>query len=734
MAIRRSRIKKFFYRTLPVTAAVLLLFAALFLVSNAEQGSEQFDRLYLWVLLLTGLCLAVLLWAIAHRILSLYKQVKAEKPGARLSARLVRNFLFLTLPPALIVYMFSIEFLNETIDGWFDVQVESALTDSIELGRQFLDMRTLQVRNQMLRLAEDMSGLDQVSLVRQLSRRVSASGPVELAVLQTSGSVDAVVNIDPGEVNFNRPSDFALLQASQGGEYAAAEPYADDSLQIRILVGIPGQFADTSTRLLQALYPLPAEFTGLAANIQTEYNRYQTVAFLRDSLKNSFVMILSLVLLITVLLAILAAINAARRMVNPISKLATATEAVAAGDFERELTVETRDELGFLVHSFNLMTRALKQASSEAETSRELLQRERAYLETVLGRLSSGVLAFDQTSELITCNEAANKILDIPLTGLIGSELGNIARSHPFLMPLLQRTEIELDGQHAAWRQEVKLQKDDSILVLLCRGSALPGEPGEDGGHVVVFDDVTVLNEAQREAAWSEVARRLAHEVKNPLTPIRLSAERLRFKLMDRLEADDAAMLDRSTKTIMAQVDALKDLVNAFGDYAKEPALNRQYLALDDLVTEVLELYKDIGQPNRVTLDLASRDSRILADPGRIRQLLHNLLQNAQEALEGKENPKIVLRTRTIETDNKRWVQMQVEDNGPGVNMDVIDQPFEPYLTTKQGGTGLGLAICRKIVQEHGGRIELDNIEPNGARASVIFPEAVDKTKNGRTS
>lgn len=734
MAIRRSRLKKFFYRTLPVTAAVLLLLAALFLVSNAEQGSEQFDRLYLWVLLLTGLCLAVLVWAIVHRIYSLYKQVREEKPGARLSARLVRNFLFLTLPPALIVYMFSLEFLNETIDGWFDVQVESALSDSIEMGRQFLDMRTLQVRNQMLRLAEDMTGLDQASLVRQLSRRVSASGPVELAVMQGSGAVEAVVNIDPGAVNFDRPSDFALLQATQGGEYAAAEPYGDNGLQIRILVALPGQFTGASARLLQALYPLPDEFTGLAANIQTEYNRYQTVAYLRNSLKNSFVLILSLVLLITVLLAILVAINAARRMVNPISKLAAATEAVAAGDFERELTVETRDELGFLVHSFNLMTRALKKASSEAETSRELLQRERAYLETVLGRLSSGVLAFNQASELITCNDAANKILDIPLTGLIGSELGNIARSHPFLMPLLQRTEIELDGQHAAWRQEIKLQKDDSILVLLCRGSALPGEPGEGGGHVVVFDDVTVLNEAQREAAWSEVARRLAHEVKNPLTPIRLSAERLRFKLMDRLQPEDAAMLDRSTRTIMAQVDALKDLVNAFGDYAKEPALNRQYLGLDKLVTDVLELYQDMEKPNKVSLDLDSGDSRILADPGRLRQLLHNLLQNAQEALQGKNNPSIEVRTRVVDIDDKRWVQMQVEDNGPGVNMDIIDQPFEPYLTTKKGGTGLGLAICRKIVQEHGGRIELENIEPNGARATVFFPEAMEKSNKASRS
>ena len=252
-------------------------------------------------------------------------------------------------------------------------------------------------------------------------------------------------------------------------------------------------------------------------------------------------------------------------MVNPISKLATATEAVASGDFERELTVETRDELGFLVHSFNLMTRALRKASSEAETSRELLQREQAYLETVLGRLSSGVLAFNQGSELITCNEAANKILGIPLTSHIGTELGSIARAHPFLMPLLQRTEIELYGHHAAWRQDIKLQRDDGILVLLCRGSALPGEPGEQGGHVVVFDDVTVLNEAQREAAWSEVARRLAHEVKNPLTPIRLSAERLRFKLMEKLGPDDAAMLERSTQTIMAQVDALAVVADELG-------------------------------------------------------------------------------------------------------------------------------------------------------------------------
>ncbi len=719
MALRGRRVKRFFSRTLPILAALVLLLSALYLVSDVQQGSDRFSQVYLWVLILAGLALLLMIVSIAQRLLQLLRRVRAEAPGARLSARMVRNFLILAIPPALIVYLFSLEFLDETIESWFDVRIESALEDSITLGQQVLGQRTLQVRNQLLRTSEDLAAVPDDQLVRQLFRRVSSAGPTELAVLRNTGQVIAVASIDSNRPESSRPSDFALRQALERGEFADAEPAANNSIQIRVLEALARAQAGRSRRILQALYPMPAEFSHLAANIQNEYDRYQQVAFLRNSLKQSFILILSLVLLITVLLAILAAINAARRMVNPISQLAEATEAVAKGNFERQIAAQHKDELGFLMRSFNLMTKELKRASTEAEISREEVETQRAHLETVLGRLSAGVMVFDRQRCLLTCNESAAKILGAPVTEYIEHSISNIEHHYRFLRPLLQRVSRELEGRGQQWRQEIKLDRGGSPLVLMCRGSRLPDGANQRGGHVVIFDDVTVLDQAQREAAWAEVARRLAHEVKNPLTPIRLSAERLQMKLLGQLNESDAAMLQRATDTIIAQVDAMKTMVNAFGDYAREPGLNRGELVLDELVRDVTELYQDPQNPDRIELKLNSGPQRIRADSGRLRQLLHNILQNAEDAIADQADGKIQVVTANADDDQ---VRLEVRDNGPGMPDEIAKRPFEPYLTTKPGGTGLGLAICRKIVEEHGGRIRLNNRQSGGTVATVWLP------------
>jgi nitrogen fixation/metabolism regulation signal transduction histidine kinase len=496
---------------------------------------------------------------------------------------------------------------------------------------------------------------------------------------------------------------------------------------------MPAAYPGSSARFLQAIFPLPPDITTLTGSIEQEYHRYQNVSYLRQSLKQSFLLILSMVLLLTMLLAILAALNAARRMVSPLSELSSATRKVAAGDFGKEVAAGQRDEIGFLVESFNQMTQALKTASQQAEASRTELQAQGEYLETVLGNLSSGVLTLDEEGRLITVNESCKQILGLP-EGFVtaakdgsgaGQPLEQISRFAPYLGPFTDEIGRQIERGRSEWQREIKIDRPGTPLVLLMRGSKLPliSLASEDPvfGLVVVFDDVTILNQAQREAAWAEAARRLAHEVKNPLTPIRLAAERLQMKLEHKLETTDKELLGRASSTIVTQVEALRKLVDAFGDYAQEPELNLQAVRLDKLVREVVGLYQQGDSRLRFELNLCDGPDGLAADSGRLRQLLHNLIRNASEA-GGSGSVSIRIRSQVVQDSGKKWMELELSDDGPGFPAIVLENPYEPYVTNKSKGSGLGLAICRKIVSEHNGKISVSNPSDGGARVIVLFP------------
>ena len=724
MAFRSKRVRRLVLRVLPVTVALVVLLVSLILVSNVQQEANGLNQPYVWVLVLTVFALLVVLAAIFHRVISLTKKVREHAPGAMLSARWVRYFLVLSLPPALIVYFFSAYFLTRTVDSWFDVGVEAALADSLELGQQFLENRTLEVRNQVRRLireidnpAEDVDGVR-----RTLLANVSASGPLELSVMEGDGRMVASANINVLADLPERPGDYALLQALDRGEYAAAEPVADGILRIRVIQRLPYDVPGRQGYLLQAIYPLPESITSLANKIEKEYHRYQNLSFLREPLKQSFILILSLVLLLTVLLAILAALNVSRKLVTPISKLAQATREIASGDLTHEVRVETRDELGFLVQSFNEMTEALTSASQEAELSRGQLQSQSEYLETVLGGLTSGVLTVGDDQKVVTANAAATQILGVPDGFFAGQSLSERAEKAPLLTPLFELIWSQIGRGTAEWQREIRLQVHGQTLVLLVRGSRLGKQISHAVGSVIVFDDVTILNQAQREAAWAEVARRLAHEVKNPLTPIRLAAERLRMRLMSKLDAKDSKMLDSATKTIVSQVEALRELVDAFGDYAQGPQLVRAPIALDQLIKEVVALYQHEDQRVKFRLKLIGGPPGLSADSGKIRQLLHNLVVNSSEAVAKDQQAEVSIRTRQITQAGKKWLELELSDRGPGYPAMVLEKPFEPYVTFKTNGSGLGLAICRKIVNEHDGRITIHNPTIGGACTTIILP------------
>lgn len=697
-------------RAIPLVAVLMILLSSLYLVSSVEQEATQLGRLAMWIIVLTGISVLILLAVIIGRLVRLIQRLRAGEAGARLTARLVAVFVVLTLPPVVILYLFAIQFMTDTIDGWMDVQVEQALSDSIELGQMFMDIRTREVRGQINRLAERLDLADDDRLFGQLIRQVSSSGPTELAVLDSGGRAEVMASIEPGRLVADRPNEFALVQATQNQEYAAAEP-TEDGIQIRVLQRLGSPFLGGETMLLQAIFPLPSDFSHLAGNVEQAYFRYQNVTYLRNRLQQSLILILSLVLLLTVLLAMLLAFNAARRLTQPIRELAMATEEIAAGRFPGDLAVTTRDELGFLVGSFNTM-------KHELATSRAQLEAQRRYLEIVLGRLSAGVMAIDPDGRISAFNDSAVSILGLDAKGVRGQHIEALSRARPELQALFDMIAERQAAPGAEWRREIKLGSSHRPLVLVCRGSDLPAETG---GHVVVFDDVTVLDQAQREAAWGEVARRLAHEVKNPLTPIQLAAERLAYKLEPGLPDDQRELLTKATGTIRAQVDALKRLVDSFGDYARPTGLNIESVKPGALVGEVVDLYASGNMPVRFEVDVDDDVGTIQADAGRLRQVLLNLVRNAQEA-HPDDQPTIHVSIRSEQREELRGVLICLRDDGPGFAPEVLERIFEPYVTTKPRGSGLGLAIVRRTIDEHGGQINVVNPSGGGAEVRIWLP------------
>jgi nitrogen fixation/metabolism regulation signal transduction histidine kinase len=450
-------------------------------------------------------------------------------------------------------------------------------------------------------------------------------------------------------------------------------------------------------------------------------------------------MTLSLVLLFGLMAALIAAFHTARRLVAPVADIARGTRAIAAGDYEQQIPLPAHDdEITFLVASFNAMSRRIARARDDAARSKLAVETQRNYLETVLGRLSSGVVAFDESQCLRTANPAARNILTLSFAEEAGPTLERIEREQPCLTPWTETVRRHLAAGEA-WRAEVILQRGESNQTLLCRGSPLPLPDSEQRGHVGVFDDITSLITAQRNAAWGEVARRLAHEIKNPLTPIQLSAERLRHKLLSKADEVDAKIIDRATSTIIAQVEAMKAMVNDFSDYARAPRIQQEPLILDQLIQEVLDLYRSAGTP-ALHIGLNAAGVQVRGDPLRLRQLIHNLIKNAQEALDGRANARIGVTTTVIDDlapeasqrDAGAAIQLTVTDNGPGFEAHLLERLFEPYVTTKAKGTGLGLAIVKKIIEEHGGMIAAENTG-EGALIRIRLPvwQAAPRTNQG---
>ncbi len=698
----------------PVAGFLAVVLVALHLMSSAVQNSDELSRVFvpLLAVVLVGLLgLGVLL---VVNLVRLVRRYRAQAAGSRLTGRMVLLFSVIALVPVSVVYYYSLNFLLRGIDSWFDVRIDQAMEDALELNQASLGLNQRVLLKYTEKLIGEIEDESHAALALTLEDLRAQAGARELGLWNDSGRLLGFISEDPTQLVPDVPSQEVMQQLRDARRYVALHPRADGELWIRALVRDP----KGRPLILQGLYPTSEHVSRLSAQLEEAYNRYRELAYLRQSLKFSFSLTLSLVVVFSLMAALLGAFHSARRLVAPVTDIAQGTRAVAEGDYSTQLPLPKHDdELRFLVVSFNAMTRQLARARDSAARSREQVETQRAYLETVLGRLSSGVIALDGELNLRTANPAAHQILGLDLEGYLQQPIVSLEQEHARLAPLVDLLKGRL-VEDREWREEVTLFSGEGRQVLLCRSSPFT-QSGGQSGHVLVFDDITTLIQAQRDAAWGEVARRLAHEIKNPLTPIRLSAERLRHKYLARMPADDSKVLDRATHTIIQQVEAMKTMVNAFSDYARSPQMHPQPLVLDRLVVEVTELYRDAD--NRLRLTLEADSVRINGDHLRLRQVIHNLVKNALEALDGAEASWVRVATRLREEDDRRCVELQVEDNGPGIQEGLLERLFEPYVTSKTKGTGLGLAIVKKIVEEHGGIIWAENCA-EGACITLRLP------------
>ncbi|MEO8202263.1 MAG: ATP-binding protein [Betaproteobacteria bacterium] len=682
----------------------------LFLLATASANTSLFAAHYSLLLGLNAVLAVALLALVAYQLGSLRRRLKRRVFGSRLTLRFLMLFALMAVLPGALVYAVSVQFLSKSIESWFDVSVDSALEGGIKLGQAAVDQMLAELNVKARAMALELADRTDSQQVVALNRLRQQAGVDDAVVVAANGRLVASASDSLAQLVPELPSSLQLRQARSNRGVTSIDALPGKPLGLRAIVPISASAISDETRYLQLRHPVPEALARSAESVEAVYGDYRKLSLLRTGLKRSYIVTLTLALLMALFSAVALAFILSDRISAPLSELAQATQAVARGDFSKRMPVTSRDELGVLLESFNSMTRQLDEARQVVESNRLQVETAKARLENILANLSAGVLVFDPELRLSIFNHGAAAILGGELGLLSGKSLGEWEGYESFAMPV--REAFGAPGGRS-WQLELVLP--GSGKTLLARGTPLPS------GYVLVFDDVTQLIQAQRATAWAEVARRLAHEIKNPLTPIQLSAERLEMKLTSKLGPEDGETLRRGTQTIVNQVAALKAMVDDFRDYARLPAPVLAALDLNALVVEVLTMYETASVP--INRSLAPDLPAVLADSAQIRQVLHNLVQNAQDALGAARTPASAIEVRT-EPVGAGSVRLAVSDNGSGFPEELMARIFEPYVTTKSRGTGLGLAIVKKIVDEHHGAIDIHNRPRRGATVSIVLPVA----------
>ncbi len=722
-----------------VTGATLVL---AFLLSFATNSPALYERHYLWLFWLNvtvaGLLALVILIASARLVIRL----RRRKFGSQLLLKLAAIFATVGVIPGVLIYTVSFQFVSRSIESWFDVRVEGALDAGLNLGRATLDARIKELGDRTRAAAEQIadSGANPRPLaLERLREQLEAS---DVAITGSAGQTLVAAGGSATSLLPDRPTPTMLRQARLARVTSQLEgldednPAATVSARVRALALIPGRDfgLGEQERFLLVTQTLPRALAANALAVQSAYREYQQRALSRDGLRRMYIGTLTLALVLAVFAAVLLAALLGHQLARPLLLLAEGVRQVARGDLSAKPVFASRDELGGLTRSFAEMTQQLADARGLVQRSVVQVEGARAELQTILDNLSTGVVVFDSKGRIDTVNPGATRILRLPLATYRRQRLDEVPGLAEFGKAVEQRFELHAAGAPAKdassdpshWQDSFELATPGAPAAPNHTESAEPGDaterrgmtllvrgaPMPQGSRLLVFDDITDVVSAQRSLAWSEVARRLAHEIKNPLTPIQLSAERLQLKLESKLSGADQAMLIRSVSTIVNQVQAMKSLVNEFRDYARLPAAVMVPLDLNALISEVLALYSTAQDADRLHTDLDPELPPILGDGTQLRQVVHNLVQNALDAVAERADGRVRVNTETMRDEHgaPRYVRLQVIDNGPGFPEKVLQRAFEPYVTTKSKGTGLGLAVVKKIADEHGARARLSNL------------------------
>ncbi|MBB1599935.1 ATP-binding protein [Variovorax sp. UMC13] len=719
-----------------VTAMGLVLMFLLAVATNNRALYEQnYARLFGINVVVATLLMLVIGW-VAFRLV---RRLRQGKFGSRLLIKLAAIFALVGVVPGVLVYFVSYQFVSRSIESWFDVKVEGALDAGLNLGRATLDSLAADLATKTRAASSQLADVPDTSAGLQLERMRDQLGASDVVLWTGSGQLIAGAGASRFQLNPERPTpqQFRQVRADrvishiEGLDEVQSQttgpPVAPASVRALALVQRPGFDFDTDPRFLQVTQPLPPAVVANALAVQEANREYQERSLAREGLRRMYIGTLTLCLFLAVFGAVLLAVLFGNGLARPLLVLADGVRQVAGGDLRPTTVLQGKDELGGLTRSFAVMTQQLADARAAVEQTVGELDAARGNLQTILDNLTSGVIVLDQAGTVLSTNPGATRVLRAPLAAYEGQPLRDVPGLAAFAHNVQQQfDDFEVErAQHGLdhWQHAFELHANNfgmaqqDAINIVARGAELPG-----AARLLVFDDISEIVSAQRAQAWGEVARRLAHEIKNPLTPIQLSAERLEMKLAGKVAPPEQAILTKSVKTIVDQVDAMKRLVNEFRDYARLPAADLKPVDLNALVADVLQLYGADNAPIALRSELDERCPPIRGDAQQIRQVIHNLLQNAQDAAEtaaagtGRAG-EVVIRTRL--GDSGQRVRLTVQDSGPGFAENILKRAFEPYVTTKARGTGLGLAVVKKIADEHGARIELSNRTVDGAVAGA---------------
>ena len=720
---------------LATTGAVLVL---AFVLSISGPENHRYERQFAWLFWINVAVAALLTLVIGVVAVRMVLRLRRGKFGSRLLLKLAGIFAIVGVLPGLVIYTVSWQFASRSIETWFDERVARALDAGLALGRSTLESLQSDLADKALvaaaRLAEPPGVIGPLSLERVREQL----GALEVSVVAGSGQVlITAASSRTGFGSAERPPPTLMRQVRSGAPASQIEGLEDDAAgaRIRLLVSLPSNAISlnaTEVRYLLVVQPLPRTLTSNALAVQSAYSEYQQRALAREALSRMYIGTLTLALILAVFGAVLLAIVLGNQLTRPLILLAEGVREVAAGNLAARPVFASGDELGGLTRSFADMTQQVADARTQVQRGVDQLESARTRLQTILDNLTAGVVLFDREGRIDTVNPGATRILRQPMQAMTGRRMQEVPELADLAEGVAQRFDTLVagsdPGEREQWQDSFELRSSQpGAITLLARGALLPGD-----ARLLVFDDITEVVSAQRAQAWAEVARRLAHEIKNPLTPIQLSAERLQHKLASRLEGADQAMLVRGVGVIVDQVEAMKQLVNEFRDYARLPSAQLHPLALNNLVLDLASLYAQDQEQGRLSLNLAADLPQILGDAAQLRQVIHNLVQNALDAVAQKQEGQVVLATEAVrgEADGAvTAVRLSVLDNGPGFEEQVLRRAFEPYVTTKPRGTGLGLAVVKKIADEHRARVRLRNRHEGdlpegpvtGARVSISF-------------